>query len=452
MSNRIFIIVFLMLSSLVYGQFGPEQIITTEANGCRQVFVADLDGDDFLDIVTANRLSSTVTWVRNLGQGDFSAPEMIGVVDQTYYVTGGDMDGDMDIDIVASSPSDDLIVWFENDGGGSFNFEHIVNVNQVEAPLGLYIADIDGDNDNDIVCAADFSGLTWFENLDGNGDFGPASLIETNSTNNRSVMAVDLDGDNYLDVVASSSGSFTVAWYKNLDGLGNFGTRQIIAGSTSTVAKVFSADLDGDDDMDVLTASNGPNKIAWFENLDGNGNFGDEQIITLEAEFALSVIAADLDNDLDMDVLSASPNDSKVAWYENLNGQGDFSSQKIISTSSVTPLDVKFGDLDNDGDLDVISGSQNDDKVAWYENLTILNVDSNIASKVSLVPNPVEDSFRVQSDYPVSNVRVMNASGMLLMEVKDNFEQIPIKNLQTGMYLVEVEIEHHKVVKKLVKQ
>lgn len=362
------------------------------------------------------------------------------------------MDGDMDIDIVASSPSDDLIVWFENDGGGSFNFEHIVNVNQVEAPLGLYIADIDGDNDNDIVCAADFSGLTWFENLDGNGDFGPASLIETNSTNNRSVMAVDLDGDNYLDVVASSSGSFTVAWYKNLDGLGNFGTRQIIAGSTSTVAKVFSADLDGDDDMDVLTASNGPNKIAWFENLDGNGNFGDEQIITLEAEFALSVIAADLDNDLDMDVLSASPNDSKVAWYENLNGQGDFSSQKIISTSSVTPLDVKFGDLDNDGDLDVISGSQNDDKVAWYENLTILNVDSNIASKVSLVPNPVEDSFRVQSDYPVSNVRVMNASGMLLMEVKDNFEQIPIKNLQTGMYLVEVEIEHHKVVKKLVKQ
>lgn len=441
-----------MLSSLVYGQFGPEQIITTEANGCRQVFVADLDGDDFLDIVTANRLSSTVTWVRNLGQGDFSAPEMIGVVDQTYYVTGGDMDGDMDIDIVASSPSDDLIVWFENDGGGSFNFEHIVNVNQVEAPLGLYIADIDGDNDNDIVCAADFSGLTWFENLDGNGDFGPASLIETNSTNNRSVMAVDLDGDNYLDVVASSSGSFTVAWYKNLDGLGNFGTRQIIAGSTSTVAKVFSADLDGDDDMDVLTASNGPNKIAWFENLDGNGNFGDEQIITLEAEFALSVIAADLDNDLDMDVLSASPNDSKVAWYENLNGQGDFSSQKIISTSSVTPLDVKFGDLDNDGDLDVISGSQNDDKVAWYENLTILNVDSNIASKVSLVPNPVEDSFRVQSDYPVSNVRVMNASGMLLMEVKDNFEQIPIKNLQTGMYLVEVEIEHHKVVKKLVKQ
>ena len=96
-------------------------------------------------------------------------------------------------------------------------------------------------------------------------------------------MAVDLDGDDFLDIVASSSGNFTVAWYKNLDGLGNFGARQIIAGSASTVAKVYSVDLDGDLDYDVLTASNGPNKIAWFENLDGKGNFGSEQVITLEA-------------------------------------------------------------------------------------------------------------------------------------------------------------------------
>ena len=128
-------------------------------------------------------------------------------------------------------------------------------------------------------------------------------------------MAVDLDGDDFLDIVASSSGNFTVAWYKNLDGLGNFGARQIIAGSASTVAKVYSVDLDGDLDYDVLTASNGPNKIAWFENLDGKGNFGSEQVITLEAEFALAVIADDLDNDLDMDVLSVSVGDSKVAWY-----------------------------------------------------------------------------------------------------------------------------------------
>lgn len=451
--NKIHLLLYsLFLSGTIHCQFGPEQIITTEANGCRQVFVADLDGDDLLDVASANRLASTVTWCRNLGDGNFSSPQFIGDVNQTFYITGGDIDGDMDIDIVASAPFEDLIVWFENDGNGNFNFEHIVNDNYVDEPKGVFIADIDGDNDNDVVSAGDISGLSWFENLDGNGSFGPARLIETGSTNNRSVMAVDIDGDDYLDVVASSSGSFTVAWYKNLDGLGNFGTRQIIAGSALAVQDLFSADLDGDDDMDVITATNALNKVAWFENMDGLGNFSGEQVITLEAEAVATVAAADLDNDLDMDVLSGSVDDGKVAWYENLDGNGTFSSQKIISTNSLTPWDVTFGDLDNDGDLDVISGSQNDDTIAWYENLTILNVDSNLANKVSIVPNPVEDSFRVQSDYPVSNVRVLNASGMLLMEVKGNFEQIPIKNLQTGMYLVEVEIEHHKVVKKLVKQ
>lgn len=445
-------ILFLLVSVPLWSQFGPEQIITTEANGCRQVFVADLDGDDLLDVATANRLASTVTWCRNLGDGNFSSPLFIGDVNQTFFITGGDMDGDMDIDIVASAPFEDLIVWFENDGVGNFDMEHIVNDTEVDEPKGLFIADIDGDNDKDVVCAGDISGLLWFENLDGQGNFGPARLIETGATNNRSVVAVDLDGDDFLDIVASSSGNFTVAWYKNLDGLGNFGARQIIAGNASTVVSVYGTDLDGDLDYDILTASSGPNKIAWFENLDGKGNFGSEQVITLEAEFALAVIAADLDNDLDMDVLSASGIDSKVAWYENLDGNGTFSSQKIISTSSETPYDVKFGDLDNDGDIDVISGSQNDDKVAWYENLTILNVDTYITEKVKLVPNPVEDSFRIESIYPISHVKIMGASGKILMQVEEDFDQIPIKNFQSGIYLVEIQIENHQVVKKLVKQ
>ncbi len=444
-------ILFLLVAFPLWSQFGVEQIITTEANGCRQVFVADLDGDDLLDVATANRLSSSVTWCRNLGDGNFSSPQFIGEVNQTYFITGGDMDEDDDIDIVSSNYADDRIVWFENDGTGNF-LPKITIATQIDGALGLYVEDLDGDDDMDIVCAADFSGLSWFENIDGQGNFGPARLIETQATNNRSVVAVDLDGDDFLDIVASSSGNFTVAWYKNLDGLGNFGARQIIAGSASTVAKVYSVDLDGELDYDVLTASNGPNKIAWFENLDGKGNFGSEQVITLEAEFALAVIAADLDNDLDMDVLSVSVGDSKVAWYENLDGNGTFSSQKIISTSSITPYDVKVGDLDNDGDLDVISGSQNDDKVAWYENLTILNVDTYITEKVKLVPNPVEDSFRIESIYPISHVKIMGASGKILMQVEEDFDQIPIKNFQSGIYLVEIQIENHQVVKKLVKQ
>lgn len=54
-------------------------------------------------------------------------------------------------------------------------------------------------------------------------------------------------------------------------------------------------------------SSSGDDKIAWYEN-DGNGNFSTQQIITTTATNAQSVYAIDLDNDGDNDVLSASNN------------------------------------------------------------------------------------------------------------------------------------------------
>ncbi len=79
--------------------------------------------------------------------------------------------------------------------------------------------------------------------------------------------------------------------------------------------------------MDVLSSSTNDDKIAWYENL-GGGNFGAQQIITdlyayaASANGASSVYAADLDGDGDLDVLSASSFDDKIAWYENLSGFG----------------------------------------------------------------------------------------------------------------------------------
>ncbi len=70
-----------------------------------------------------------------------------------------------------------------------------------------------------------------------------------------------------------------------------------------------TADVDGDGDLDVLSASVDDDKIAWYEN-DGSQNFT-AHTITTGANGARSVSTADVDGDGDLDVLSASANDDK---------------------------------------------------------------------------------------------------------------------------------------------
>ena len=92
-------------------------------------------------------------------------------------------------------------------------------------------------------------------------------------------------------------------------------TENIISTNADGAYSVYATDVDGDGDMDVLSASREDDKIAWYEN-DGNQVFT-EQVVTANADNALSVYATDVDGDGDMDVLSASSNDDKIAWYEN---------------------------------------------------------------------------------------------------------------------------------------
>jgi len=116
--------------------------------------------------------------------------------------------------------------------------------------------------------------------------------------------------------------------------------------------------------MDVLSASYEDDKIAWYEN-NGNESFT-AHTITTSADGVYSVFACDVDGDGDMDVLSASYEDDKIAWYEN-DGSESFTAHNF-TTSADGAFSVFATDVDGDGDMDVLSASQNDDKIAWYEN------------------------------------------------------------------------------------
>ena len=180
----------------------------------------------------------------------------------------------------------------------------------------------------------------------------------------KDVYSSDLDGDGDMDVLSASSNDDKIAWYQN-DGNGNFSAQQVISTNTDYPVSVYAADLDGDGDPDVLSASFRDNKIAWYQN-DGSGNFTEQQVISTNADGASSVYAADLDGDGDLDVLSASNTDDKIAWYQN-DGDGNFSAQQVISTNAYRANSVYAADMDGDGDPDVLSAYYFD-TIAWYQN------------------------------------------------------------------------------------
>ncbi len=156
-------------------------------------------------------------------------------------------------------------------------------------------------------------------------------------------------------------GDDKIVWYENTDGAGGFGAQQVISTAVDNPRSVFGADVDGDGDLDVLSASLMDHKIAWYENTDGAGSFGAQRVISTTADGLDSVFGADVDGDGDLDVLSGGDN---IAWYENTDGAGSFGAP-VILTATDGSRSVFWVDVDGDGDLDVLSASRN---IAWYEN------------------------------------------------------------------------------------
>jgi len=180
----------------------------------------------------------------------------------------------------------------------------------------------------------------------------------------KSIFPTDVDGDGDMDVLSASSDDDTIAWYEN-DGSQNF-TSHTITTSADNAQSVFAADMDGDGDMDALSASYDNGTIAWYEN-DGLGNFTTNTITTSDVR-VWSVFAADMDGDGDMDVISAAEryNDDSITWYENDGGQNF--TPYTITTPSARSFRVFAADVDSDGDMDIASASDIGYALAWYEN------------------------------------------------------------------------------------
>ena len=136
-----------------------------------------------------------------------------------------------------------------------------------------------------------------------------------------------------------------------------------------------ATDLDGDGDLDALAAILFyQNQIRWYEN-DGSASpsWTPRTISTASAQGARAVFAGDMDSDGDTDVLSGLFPDDSLAWFENDGAPAPTWTERTIGTA--TPFgdmrSVFAADVDSDGDMDALaawSSIASDVKIAWYEN------------------------------------------------------------------------------------
>ncbi|MCD4791066.1 MAG: T9SS type A sorting domain-containing protein [Bacteroidales bacterium] len=420
--------------------FGSQEIITTTATGANSVYACDIDGDGDFDVLSSSQEDDKIAWYENTdGNGTFGEQQIISdIAVGAFSVYASDIDGDGDIDVL--SAASDKITWYENtDGNGNFGSFHIIT-DQLNYARTVYACDIDGDGDNDVLSASfNDSKIAWYENTDGNGTFGEQQIIAY-APHATSVYACDIDGDGDNDVLSSSHANNIIAWYENTDGAGNFGEEQVITTIAGHAIAVYACDIDGDGDNDVLSACWDDAKIAWYENLD-DGAFGEEQIIITDPVGGkLSVYACDLDNDGDNDVLSADYHYDRIAWYENTDGNGTFGPEQIITTSADYPESVFACDIDGDGDNDVLSASYADNKIAWYENLTITGIETLKQNNISIYPNPAKKELCISSKNGtfINDVNFYNKIGQRVLHKNPMSNKIDVSMLQQGIYIIEV--------------
>jgi len=337
------------------------------------IYTTDIDSDGDVDILASS--SKSILWFENDGNAQFTIDTLIANANSYSSICATDMDNDGDMDIIAASCPYNIgtlkyhnrIVWHENDGNESFTSHTIITMNNLKGSWSICVADLDGDKDMDVVSASTSNletedKINWYENMD-NAIFNKHT-ITTDNGGFHSIKIEDLDSDGNEDILVASF--YKIIWYKN-DGNACFNIPAIIT-STKGIRAIDVSDLDNDGDMDVLSAYH-DNSIICNEN-DGKMCFNYDTLVTNTGyNYTKSINVADLDNDGDKDLFSAASFSYKygeIAWYEN-DGKEQFHTVSI-ATGANGAESVYAADMDNDGDIDVLSAARYADKVFWYEN------------------------------------------------------------------------------------
>ena len=404
--KKIFFIIFLasgfISQNIIYSQNFTKilegDLVNEQLNSGGSSWI-DVDGDGDQDLFVANGnlgLQKNSLFINN-GDGTFTTYTQGEIVNETGKSIGGvwgDLENDGYPDLFVTNRESSTNFLYKNNGDLTFTKINLSSViNDPANSNNSFWVDVENDGDLDIY-VLNFAGTNFLYLNDGIGNFTKFNNSPIVTDNDQSIVASwgDYDNDGDLDLFKGIGGNTSNILYENSGALNFFNANNSVISSDkfSTLGASW-ADIDNDGDLDLFVANFlGQNNSLYINNGDKTFTQIKTGAIVNDGGRSVGTSFGDIDNDGDLDLFIGNYTENNFLYLND--GTPNYTFTKVTAGAVVSDMGNTFGvsmcDYDNDGDIDVFACNQDNQKNFLYRNDGNSNnwINLKLAGKISNKP------------------------------------------------------------------